>query len=100
MCHDAQTARDIAKAELQRQEELNVRVRKEKEKELMEYKRQADEKKEFAERVERRLNRMSLSNQDDTAVGACGPCHHTAVVGVSGADCVSSLSHSGPRGPQ
>lgn len=71
MCHDAQTARDIAKAELQRQEELNVRVRKEKERELMEYKRQADEKKEFAERVERRLNRMSLSNQDDNAVGEC-----------------------------
>lgn len=74
MCHDAQTARDIAKTELLRQEELNVRVRKEKEKELLEYKRQADEKKEFAERVERRLNRMSLSNQDDTTVGACGPC--------------------------
>lgn len=79
MCHDAQTARDIAKAELQRQEELNVRVRKEKEKELMEYKRQADEKKEFAERVERRLNRMSLSNQDDNAVGELFVSVHTVL---------------------
>lgn len=74
MCHDAQTARDVAKAELQRQEERNVRKRKEKEKELLELKRKADENKQFAERVERRLNRMSLSNQDDTTAGACGPC--------------------------
>ena len=69
MCNDAQLARDIAKAELMRQEELNIRVRKEREKELMTYKKQAEEKKEFAERVERRLNRMSLSNQEEAAVG-------------------------------
>ena len=69
MCNDAQMARDIAKAELVRQEELNVQLRKEREKELTGYKKQAEEKKEFAERVERRLNRMSLSNQEETAVG-------------------------------
>lgn len=74
MCNDAQMARDIAKAELVRQEELNVQLRKEREKELTGYKKQAEEKKEFAERVERRLNRMSLSNQEETAVvGAQGP---------------------------
>ena len=69
MCNDAQLARDIAKGELVKQEQRNVALRREREKELSEYKKQADEKKEFADRVERRLNRMSLTNQEDATIG-------------------------------
>jgi len=49
---------NLSQAELSRQEQASSEARKERERILSEYKKQADEKKEFAERVERRVSLM------------------------------------------
>nr|CAB3228204.1 IC4 DC2-related axonemal dynein intermediate chain 4 [Phallusia mammillata] len=64
MYADAQVARDDAKEELARHEDIVYRERKERELALAELKTQAEEKKAHAERVERRLQRAALQDQD------------------------------------
>ncbi len=49
-------ARDMARTELARQEQSMAESRREREKVLSEYRKQAEEKKEFAEKVERRVS--------------------------------------------
>ncbi|XP_064395156.1 outer dynein arm-docking complex subunit 3-like isoform X2 [Halichondria panicea] len=61
MCNDAQLARDMAKAELSRQEQSMTESRRERDKVLAEYRKQANEKKDFAEKVDRRLRRTSVA---------------------------------------
>ncbi len=56
MCSDAQMARDMARTELGRQEQSMAESRREREKVLSEYRRQAEEKKEFADKVEKRVS--------------------------------------------
>ncbi|XP_043940554.1 outer dynein arm-docking complex subunit 3 [Protopterus annectens] len=64
MNNDAQLSRDAAKAELQRQEEIMYRERKEREQILTEYKKQAEERKAHTERLERRTQRGSIKPDD------------------------------------
>ena len=56
MYNDAQIARDNAKQELQSLEHSVYEAKKEREAQLAEYKKQADEKKEHAEKVEKRVS--------------------------------------------
>ncbi|XP_067115391.1 coiled-coil domain-containing protein 151 [Osmerus mordax] len=60
MNNDAHLSKDTAKAELLRQEELVYRERKERESILTSYKKQAEERKAQAERVERRAQRPGM----------------------------------------
>lgn len=64
MYRDAQVAKDDAKEELARHEDIIYRERKERELALTELKTQAEEKKAHAERVERRLQRAAMQDQD------------------------------------
>ena len=57
MNNDAQIARDTAKSELSRLEQSVYESKREREAALAEYKRQAEEKKEHAEKVEKRVSR-------------------------------------------
>lgn len=57
MSSDAQMARDMARTELARQEQSMAESRREREKVLSEYRKQAEEKKEFADKVEKRVSR-------------------------------------------
>jgi chromosome segregation ATPase len=59
MCNDAELAREMARMELNRQEQSMAESRRERERVLGDYRRQADEKKEFKEKVERRLRKSS-----------------------------------------
>lgn len=59
MCNDAQLARDMAKLELGRQEQSMAESRRERERILADYRKQAEEKKDFKEKVERRLRKSS-----------------------------------------
>jgi len=65
MYDDAQIARDTARAELSKLEQSVYEAKREREVQLAEYKKQAEEKKEHAEKVEKRLQRASLHQQDD-----------------------------------
>ena len=56
MNNDAQIARDTAKSELSRLEQSVYESKREREAALAEYKRQAEEKKEHAEKVEKRVS--------------------------------------------
>ncbi|XP_051563690.1 coiled-coil domain-containing protein 151 [Myxocyprinus asiaticus] len=60
MNSDAHLSKDAAKAELQFQEEQVLRERREREKILFRYKKQAEERKALAERMERRPQRASM----------------------------------------
>lgn len=64
MNHDAQIAREAAKAELTKLEQSVYERKKEREKELAQYKKQAEEKKDHAEKVEKRLQRSSLQQEE------------------------------------
>ncbi|KAG8540431.1 hypothetical protein GDO81_004913 [Engystomops pustulosus] len=64
MNKDAVMSRDMARADLQRQEEDFHRERRERERILQEYKRQAEERRMFAERAERRAQRVTLPGED------------------------------------
>lgn len=66
MNHDAQIAREAAKAELTKLEQSVYERKKERERELSHYKKQAEEKKDHAEKVEKRLQRSSLQQEDLT----------------------------------
>ncbi|XP_071821247.1 outer dynein arm-docking complex subunit 3-like [Apostichopus japonicus] len=66
MNKDAQVARDAAKAELGKHEETVYRERREREEALNELKKQAEEKKAHAEKVERRLQRSSIQHDELT----------------------------------
>ncbi|XP_071495771.1 outer dynein arm-docking complex subunit 3-like [Diadema antillarum] len=66
MDRDAQIARDVAKAELGKHEETVYRERREREEALAVLKKQAEEKKAHAERVERRLQRASIQHDELT----------------------------------
>lgn len=66
MNKDAQIARDAAKAELSKHEETVYRERREREEALNELKKQAEEKKAHAEKVERRLQRASIQHDELT----------------------------------
>ena len=56
MNNDAQIVRDTAKTELSRLEQSVYESKRERETALAEYKRQAEEKKEHAEKVEKRVS--------------------------------------------
>ena len=56
MNNDAQIARDTAKSDLSRLEQSVYESKREREAALAEYKRQAEEKKEHAEKVEKRVS--------------------------------------------
>ena len=56
MHNDAQIARDTARAELSKLEQSVYEAKREREVQLMEYKKQAEEKKEHAEKVEKRVS--------------------------------------------
>ncbi|KAM3925439.1 outer dynein arm-docking complex subunit 3 [Leptodactylus fuscus] len=64
MNKDAVMSRDMARAELQSQEEDFHRERRERERILQEYKRQAEERRMYAERAERRAQRVTLPGED------------------------------------
>lgn len=66
MHSDAQIARDTARGELSKLEQSVYEAKKERESQLMEYKKQAAEKKEHAEKVEKRLQRASLQQDEGT----------------------------------
>ncbi|XP_070532404.1 outer dynein arm-docking complex subunit 3-like [Ptychodera flava] len=66
MNKDAQISRDAAKSELSRHEETVYAERKKREEALNDLKKQAEEKKQHAERVERRLQRASIQHEDLT----------------------------------
>lgn len=61
MNHDAQIAREAAKAELTKLEQSVFERKKEREKELAQYKKQAEEKKDHAEKVEKRVRHGDCS---------------------------------------
>ncbi|XP_047135175.1 outer dynein arm-docking complex subunit 3 isoform X1 [Hydra vulgaris] len=61
--NDAQIARDTARSELAKFEQTVTEAKKDRELQLAEYKRQAEEKKDYAEKVEKRLQRTL--QQDD-----------------------------------
>ncbi|XP_053572012.1 outer dynein arm-docking complex subunit 3 [Bombina bombina] len=67
MNKEAVMARDTARAELQHQEEDVHKERREREKILQEYKRQAEERRMHAERAERRAQRVVLPGEDAPA---------------------------------
>ncbi|XP_039628641.1 coiled-coil domain-containing protein 151 isoform X2 [Polypterus senegalus] len=67
MSNDAQLAKEAAKAELQHQEEMLFRERREREQILAEYKRLAEERRAHAERVERRVQRAAMQGDDGGA---------------------------------
>lgn len=58
--NDAQLAREAAKAELAKLEQSVYEAKKEREAALAEYKKQAEEKKEQAEKVEKRVRYMTV----------------------------------------
>ncbi|KAG7491599.1 hypothetical protein MATL_G00005360 [Megalops atlanticus] len=60
MKNDAHLSKDVAKAELQRQEELVYKERREREQVLACYKKQAEELKAHGERMERRAQRAAV----------------------------------------
>lgn len=60
MYDDAQIARDTARAELSKLEQSVYEAKREREVQLAEYKKQAEEKKEHAEKVEKRVNRKMI----------------------------------------
>ncbi|XP_066449755.1 outer dynein arm-docking complex subunit 3 isoform X2 [Eleutherodactylus coqui] len=64
MNKDAVMSRDMARAELQRQEEEFHQERRERERILQDYKRQAEERRMYAERAERRAQRVTLPGED------------------------------------
>jgi len=64
MYNDAQVARDTAREELSKLEQSVYDSKRLREAQLNEYKKQAEEKKEHAEKVEKRLQRTSLQNED------------------------------------
>jgi len=64
MYNDAQIARDTARAELAKLEQSVYEAKRERETQLQEYKKQAEEKKDHAEKVEKRLQRASLQQDD------------------------------------
>jgi len=64
MYNDAQVARDNARAELTKLENSVYEAKREREAQLAEYKKQAEEKKEHAEKVEKRLQRTALQQDD------------------------------------
>ncbi|XP_018097535.1 outer dynein arm-docking complex subunit 3 isoform X1 [Xenopus laevis] len=66
MNKDALQARDEARADLQQQEEEVTRERRERERTLQNYKKQAEERRIHAERVERRAQRVALPGEDAT----------------------------------
>ena len=61
MNHDAQIAREAAKAELSKLEQSVYERKKERERELAQYKKQAEEKKDHAEKVEKRVRMNYLA---------------------------------------
>ncbi|KAM9313493.1 outer dynein arm-docking complex subunit 3 [Gastrophryne carolinensis] len=63
MNKDAVMSREMARAELQRQEEEFHRERREREIILQEYKRKAEERRLFAEKVDRRAQRVALPGE-------------------------------------
>jgi hypothetical protein len=63
MNNDAQIARDTAKFELARLEQSVYESKREREAALAEYKRQAEEKKEHAEKVEKRVSEILHHSQ-------------------------------------
>ncbi|XP_022084175.1 coiled-coil domain-containing protein 151-like [Acanthaster planci] len=67
MNRDAQISRDQAKAELAKHEETVYREKREREEALTDLRKQAEEKKAHAERVERRLHRASIQHDELTA---------------------------------
>lgn len=60
MHSDAQIARDTARGELSKLEQSVYEAKKERESQLMEYKKQAAEKKEHAEKVEKRVGLFQI----------------------------------------
>lgn len=68
MNKDAELARDSAKDELMYQDSKLQHNKKERERALQEYKKQADEKKNHAEKVEKRMARSSIHTEE--AAGA------------------------------
>ncbi|XP_066564112.1 outer dynein arm-docking complex subunit 3 isoform X2 [Amia ocellicauda] len=93
MNRDAHLSRDAAKAELQRQEEMVYRERREREKILAEYKKQADERKAQAERVERRAQRAN-THPDELSSEA----HHSPTgVGVEEEKTITTLEEAFQR---
>ncbi|XP_068130354.1 outer dynein arm-docking complex subunit 3 isoform X2 [Hyperolius riggenbachi] len=64
MNKDAEMSREMARTELQRQEEEFHRERRQREAILQEYKRKAEERRLFAERVDRRAQRVALPGED------------------------------------
>ncbi|KAE8619940.1 hypothetical protein XENTR_v10010041 [Xenopus tropicalis] len=66
MNRDAVQARDEARTDLQQQEEEVTRERRERERTLQNYKKQAEERRIHAERVERRAQRVALPGDDAT----------------------------------
>ena len=61
MNHDAQIAREAAKAELTKLEQSVYERKKERERELSQYKKQAEEKKDHAEKVEKRVRAVNIA---------------------------------------
>ena len=57
MYNDAQIARDTARAELAKLEQSVYEAKRERESQLLEYKKQAEDKKEHAEKVEKRVKK-------------------------------------------
>merc|ERR1712136_279608 len=84
MYRDAQVAKDDAKEELARHEDIIYRERKERELALTELKTQAEEKKAHAERVERRLQRAAMQDQDHGQDGSEAFLRIKEATGVSG----------------
>ncbi|XP_041099409.1 coiled-coil domain-containing protein 151 isoform X1 [Polyodon spathula] len=66
MNSDAQLSKDRAKAELQHQEEVVYRERRQRDKILNELRKQAEERKAQAERVERRAQRAIMQPDDQS----------------------------------
>ncbi|MGH0152943.1 UNVERIFIED_CONTAM: hypothetical protein FKN15_022966 [Acipenser sinensis] len=66
MNSDAQLSKDAAKAELQHQEEVVYRERRQRDKILNELRKQAEERKAQAERVERRAQRAIMQPDDQS----------------------------------
>ncbi|XP_030052826.1 outer dynein arm-docking complex subunit 3 [Microcaecilia unicolor] len=71
MNHDANLSRDVARAELQRHEEIMHRERRERDEILHEFKRQVEERQLQAERADRRALRMIIQPEDVTEEVQC-----------------------------
>ena len=65
MFNDAQIARDTARTELSKLEESVLSAKKTRETQLSSYKKIAEEKKEHAEKVEKRMQQRASVHQDD-----------------------------------